>query len=206
MLWSASLVVAEQRPQRSERVESLNEIASKQQLRWAFLRWAIVIVPFILLLGFASASTVPTGSNNLWYQALRKSDMTPPDWVFPIAWSALYVMMGLALSLILHARGAPSRGLAIGLFAAQLAVNLIWSPIFFGGHQVFNALLVIGVMFVLAVATTLVFGRVRRGAAWLMVPYLVWIVFAGALNFRIHQLNPNAETLVPSAPSTQILQ
>ncbi|MFM9828942.1 MAG: TspO/MBR family protein [Sphingomonas sp.] len=183
----------------------MSEIASKAQLRWAFLRWAVVVVPFILLLGFASASMVPMGANNRWYQALVKPDLTPPDWVFPVAWSALYVMMGLALSIVVYARGARLRGLAILSFAGQLAVNLVWSPIFFGAHQVLNALIIIVVMFVLALATTLLFGRIRSAAAWLMVPYLVWIMFAGVLNFRIHQLNPNAETLVPSASSTQIL-
>ncbi len=184
----------------------MSELASKSQLRWAFLRWAVVVVPLVLLLGFASASLVPMGSSNRWYQALVKPEITPPDWLFPVAWSALYVLMGLAVSLIIHARGARLRGQAIALFVAQLAVNLVWSPIFFGAHQVFNALLVIGVMFALALAATLAFGRIRSVAAWLMVPYLVWIVFAGVLNFRIHQLNPNAETLVPSATSTQILE
>lgn len=184
----------------------MSELASKNQLRWAFLRWAVVVVPLVLLLGFASASLVPMGPNNRWYQALVKPEITPPDWLFPVAWTALYVLMGLAVSLIIHARGARLRGQAIALFGAQLAANLVWSPIFFGAHQVVNALLVIGLMFALALAATLVFGRIRSVAAWLMVPYLVWIVFAGVLNFRIHQLNPNAETLVPSVTSTQILE
>ena len=182
----------------------MREIASKSQLRLAYLRWAVVTVPFILLLGFASARLVPMGSDNLWYQALLKPAATPPDWAFPVAWTTIYILMGLALAMIIHARGARLRGLAIAFFAVQLVINLIWSPLFFGAHQVFAALLVIGAMFLAAIATTLVFGRIRTAAAWLMVPYLAWLCFAGALNWGIMQLNPNAEALVPSSSDAQM--
>lgn len=182
----------------------MREIASKQQLRLAFLRWAVVTVPFILLLGFTSARLVPTGSENPWYAALVKPAQTPPDWAFPVAWTTIYVFMGLALAMIIHARGSALRGPAIVLFAAQLLVNLIWSPLFFGAHQVFWAFVTIIVMFVLGVATTIVFGKVRTAAAWFLVPYLAWLVAAGILNFQIDRLNPNAATLVPSSGTTQI--
>lgn len=170
----------------------------------AYLRWAVVTVPFIMLLGFASARIVPTGSENRWYAALVKPEATPPNWAFPVAWTTIYILMGLALAMIIHARGSKLRGTAIILFAAQMVVNLIWSPLFFGAHQVFWSLIVIGVMFVLALATTMIFGRIRTAAAWLFVPYLAWLVVAGILTYRIDQLNPNAATLVPSSSSTQI--
>lgn len=180
------------------------EIATKGQLRWAFMRWAVVTVPLIILLGFASSQVAPAGDRNLWYAALTKPALNPPGWVFPIAWTALYVMMGLALAMILNARGSRYRGLAIGLFALQMLINLTWSPIFFGKHLVFAALLVIVAMFAVALVTTFVFGRIRTAAAWLMVPYLAWLCFAGALNWGIMQLNPDAETLVPSSSSSQM--
>lgn len=183
----------------------MTELASKQQLRMSFFRWAIVTVPAILLLGLLAGSSVPAGADNAWYRELAKPAATPPDWVFPVAWTLLYVMMALALAMILHARGARLRGAAIGLFVAQLIANLAWNPLFFGAHKVTAALVVIVVMFLLALATTLAFGRIRPAAAWLMVPYLAWICFAGALTWQIRQLNPNAETLVPSAVSTQIM-
>jgi tryptophan-rich sensory protein len=183
----------------------LREIASKQQLRLAFLRWAVVTVPFILILGITSARIAPTGSANRWYVALTKPAETPPDWAFPVAWAAIYIMLGLALAMIIHARGSRLRGPAITLFAAQLVVNLLWSPLFFGMHQVSWSLAAIAVMFVLTLATTLLFGRIRAGAAWLLVPYLAWLVYAGMLNYRIYELNPDAETLVPSSATTQII-
>lgn len=181
------------------------EIASPKQLRLAFLRWAVVTVPFILLIGFTAARVVPVGAQNRWYVALVKPAETPPDWAFPVAWTTLYIMMGLALAMIIHARGSTLRGPAIALFAAQFVLNLIWTPLFFGAHQVFWSIVLIGAMLVLAIATTIVFGRIRRSAAWLMVPYLVWTSYAGVLTWRIDQLNPNAESLVPAASSTQIM-
>ncbi|CAN5256446.1 tryptophan-rich sensory protein [soil metagenome] len=183
----------------------MSEIASKQQLRLAFLRWAIFTVPLVLLLGFISARIAPAGSQNRWYALLVKPAVTPPDWVFPVAWSLLYVLMGLALALVIHARGSRLRGLAIALFVVQLLVNLIWSPLFFGMHQVGWAIVVIVVMFGAALATTLLFGRIRPLAAWLMVPYLAWTVFAGVLCYQIARLNPHAEAIAPSSASTQVI-
>lgn len=183
----------------------MTEIASRQQLWLAYLRWAVVTVPFVLLLGFASARSVSVGAENAWYAALAKPDVTPPDWLFPVAWTTLYVMLGLAAAIIINARGSANRWPALALFALQLAANLAWTPVFFGAHQVLWALMIIGALIVLGIATTLMFGRIRRSAAWLMVPYLVWISFAGVLTWRIDQLNPNAETLVPSVSSSQII-
>lgn len=180
------------------------ELASPSQLRLAFLRWAVVTIPFIVLLGATAGRIGNAGGANRWYIALVKPAETPPDWAFPVAWGVLYVCMGLALAMIIHARGSGLRGSAIALFAAQFVANLIWTPLFFGAHQVFWALVLIGVMFVLALATTLVFGKIRKAAAWLMVPYLAWICYAGVLTWRIDQLNPNAESLVPGVYSTQI--
>ncbi|WP_307098119.1 TspO/MBR family protein [Sphingomonas sp. SORGH_AS_0950] len=171
----------------------------------SFLRWAIVIVPLILLLGFASGRAVPSGSENLWYQTLTKPELNPPGWVFPVVWTTLYIMIGLALAMIVHARGARGRGVAIGLFVVQFALNLAWTPLFFGAHLVDVALFVIVAILVVSIATTFAFARIRRGAAWLMLPYLVWLSFAGVLNWRIGQLNPNAESLVPRAQTSQML-
>lgn len=190
---------------RREGLATLRELASRQQLRLAFLRWAAVTVPLILLLGFTAARLAPSGSDSRWYAALVKPALTPPDWVFPVAWTVIYILLGLTLALILHARGSRLRGPAIALFAVQMAVNLTWSPVFFGMHEVTWALAIIGMMFVLTVAMCALFVRIRTLAAVLLVPYLGWILFAAYLNYGILDLNPSAETLVPSATTTQIL-
>lgn len=180
-------------------------IASKGQLRMSFARWALVCVPLVVLLGFVAGRSVPTGADNPWYQALVKPSVTPPGWVFPVAWTTLYILIGLAVAMILNARGARGRGLAVALFALQLALNLAWTPIFFGAHLVGAAVLTIAAMLALSIATTFLFARIRVTAAWLMVPYMVWISFAGMLTWRIGQLNPDAETLVPGARTTQVI-
>ncbi len=180
-------------------------IASKDQLRMSFLRWAIVTVPLVVLLGFAAGRLVPSGDDNAWYAALTKPALTPPGWVFPVAWTTLYVAQGLAIAMILNARGATGRNAAIVLFVLQLAANLVWTPLFFGAHEVDLAVWTIALMLALSTATTVAFSRIRVAATWLMVPYLVWISFAGVLTWRIGQLNPDAETLVPGATTTQIL-
>jgi tryptophan-rich sensory protein len=171
----------------------------------SLLRWAMVIVPLILLLGFASGRSVPAGADNGWYVALAKPALTPPDWLFPLAWTLLYLAIGVALSMILNARGAPGRGVAVTLFVAGFVLALVWQPLFFGAHRIGVALLVNIGMLGLGIAATVAFARIRRAAAWLMVPYLVWISFAAVLTWRIGQLNPDAQALVPRAHSAQML-
>ena len=178
-------------------------IATKGQLRMSLLRWALVLIPLIMLLGYLSGAVVGTG-DSAWYRALEKPALQPPSWLFGVVWPILYALMGLALAMILNARGSRLRGLAIGLFVVQLIVNLLWSPLFFGMHEVTLAFWWLLLLVILAVATTLVFGRIRSAASWLMVPYLVWICFAATLNFSIDRANPDAETLVVGTTSTQI--
>jgi translocator protein len=182
----------------------VSEIASKGQLRAAFLRWAVVTVPFVLLLGFLSARLAPMGAENPWFLHLTKPAEMPPFAAFGIAWTILYILMGLALAMVLHARGSALRAPALVLFFVQLAANLAWSPLFFGMHQVFAALILIAVLIVLVAATIALFWRVRTAAALLMLPYLAWICFACYLNYDYHRLNPNAESIVPSRGSDQI--
>jgi benzodiazapine receptor len=183
---------------------SLSEIASKGQLRLAYLRWAIFTVPLILLLGFLSASLAPSGDRNLWYLRLTKPEAMPPGWAFPVAWSILYVLMGLALAMVINARGSRMRMPAIVLFVIQMAVNLAWSPIFFGMHKVVPALIILAMLFGLVLVTTYLFSRVRAGAALLLLPYLAWICYAGFLLYQINALNPDASRIAPGRSSDQI--
>jgi translocator protein len=182
----------------------MGELASKSQLRMSFVRWALVTVPLILFLGFLMGFVSGSGSDNRWYAALEKPWFTPPGWVFPVAWSLLYIAQGLALAMILHARGAKGRSFALTLFAAQFLVSLMWSPTFFLAHQVTVALIIIIAMLLLAMATTFVFGRIRPAAAYLMLPYIAWLCLALTLNAAIDLANPDAETFVPGSSSTTI--
>jgi translocator protein len=169
-------------------------LASKEQLQMSFLRWALVCVPGVVFLGFLSGGLSNSGFENRWYAALAKPAFQPPAWVFPVGWTIFYLMMGIALAMIIHARGAKGRGLALSLFGLQLLLNLAWSPTFFLAHQVHLAFWLILAILAAATATTFAFARIRPIAAWLMLPYLLWLCFAAALNWQTAQLNPDAET------------
>jgi benzodiazapine receptor len=182
----------------------VNQIASQGQLRLSFLRWLLVIIPTVEFLGFLSGYLSNSGYDNRWFSALTKSALVPPGWVFATVWPILYLLIAIALATVLHARGANGRGLAITFFVAQFACNLMWSPLFFGAHEVQLAFYLALATLVLATITTVLFGRIRRAASLLMVPYLCWLGFASVLTYEIDRMNPDAERLVPAAVSTQI--
>jgi tryptophan-rich sensory protein len=182
----------------------MTEIATPGQLRMSYWRWAMVTVPSIVLIGTAMGLVSNSGYSNRWFTALDLPSITPPGWVFGAAWTILYVCMGLALAMVLHARGAKGRGFALLLFFVQLIANFAWSPLFFGAHQVTSALYLIVFILMVTVATFFAFSPIRKAAAWLLLPYIAWLGFAAFLNFQIDQANPKAEALVPAAASTQI--
>ena len=179
-------------------------IASRGQLRMSYLRYALFTAPLILLLGTVSGRIANSGYGNPWFDALAKPAFMPEGWVFGVAWTLLYVLLGLSLAMLLHARGARYRRTAIALFLAQLAANYAWSPLFFAWHQPGPALALIALMIAFGVALVVLLWWIRRVAALLLLPYLAWLVFAAMLNFEIVARNPDAETLVPGAASTDI--
>jgi tryptophan-rich sensory protein len=182
----------------------LGEIASRSQIGFSLFRRAVITIPLVLLLGIASGRLAGSGIDNRWFAVLHKPDAMPPGAVFGIAWTLLYILQGLALAIVLNARGNRLRALAIILFVVQLALNLAWSPLFFAMHHVMAAFWLIVAILAAALATTIVFGQIRTAAGWLMVPYLAWLCFAAALNHDIARMNPGAERLVPGSLSTQI--
>jgi translocator protein len=182
----------------------MGELASKQQLRMSFARWALVTVPLIVFLGFLMGRLSSSGFENGWFAALAKPDWFPPGWAFPVVWTLLYIMLGVAIAIVLDARGAAGRALALGLFVAQILFNFAWSPTFFAAHQVSLALWIIIACLFLTIATTFAFARIRKPAAWLLVPYMGWLSFAALLNLEMDRLNPNAATLEAGEPKAQI--
>lgn len=182
----------------------MNEIASPGQLRLSYLRWALVTVPAIVLLGILSGRLSQSGYGNPWFDALVKPAIMPPGWAFGVAWTILYVLMGLAFAMILNARRAKGRGAAIALFLVQLVMNLAWSPLFFAAHQVTAALGLIVALGLLNLVVVALFWRIRPVAGLLLVPYILWLGFASTLNYQIRALNPDAERLAPGSSDTQI--
>jgi tryptophan-rich sensory protein len=171
----------------------------------SYLRFALFTVPLILLLGIVSGRVAGSGDDNAWFAALIKPELMPPGAAFAIIWPVLYILLGLSLAIVLNARGARGRGLAVALFIVQMLLNFAWSPVFFGMHQVRTALFIILAMLVLNVVVAVLFMRIRPVAAYLLIPYIAWLGFASILNYQIVQLNPDAETLVPSQGGADII-
>ena len=178
----------------------MNRLASPAQLRASVLRWALFAVPLVLLLGYLSGVVAGSAAHNPWFAALRKPATFPPPATFGIVWTVLYALMGVALALVCAAWGARYRLPAILAFALQLVINLAWSPVFFARHEIALALAVIVVLDVAVIVTAVLFWKVRRAAAVLLLPYLVWILFATLLNWQFLQLNPASGNGAPSKP------
>jgi tryptophan-rich sensory protein len=122
-----------------------------------------------------------------WYEALVKPAWTPPGWAFPVAWTVLYVLMGVSLWLALRAGAGRT---AIAVFGLQLLLNGTWSWLFFGLQRPALALAEILVLWLLILASTVLFWRVRPLAGALLLPYLAWVGFAAVLNAALVRLNP----------------
>jgi tryptophan-rich sensory protein len=160
----------------------------------AWWKTALLCVVAIELLGGLSGWLSNSGYGNGWFDALQKPGFMPPGWAFGIVWPLLYALIGIALAMVLAEPPSPRRTLALILFFVQLALNFVWSPIFFGAHDISLANIVIFVMAALAAAAAGQFLRIRSAAGLLMIPYLAWLVFAATLNSAIGALNPGAGT------------
>ena len=124
-----------------------------------------------------------------WYQTLRKPRWTPPDLAFPIAWGILYLLMAIAAWRIYMADDSPLRSASLAVYGAQLLANAAWSWLFFGRKQIGAALVDIVVLLGLITLAIGLFAQVNTFAAWLMVPYWLWVALALALNATILRLN-----------------
>ena len=159
-----------------------------RQQRWWTV--ALVTVPATVLLGSASGWLSDSGYGNHWFDALAKPAFMPPGRLFGVAWTILYTLLGLAAAIAISRPPSRLKSAALALFAGQLLLNFSWSPIFFAGHDIRLALLVIIAMFFLAAGATAIFWTLSRTAALLMLPYLAWLGFAAALTLEIGRLNP----------------
>ncbi|MEM8884578.1 MAG: TspO/MBR family protein [Planctomycetota bacterium] len=122
-----------------------------------------------------------------WFDQLARPSWMPPGWVFGVVWSVLYTLMGIAAWMVWDKGEGRQRPLT--LWGVQLVLNAAWTPLFFGARQIFPALILIAVLWFVLLTTILAFRRASGIAAALLLPYLVWITIATALNFEIWRLN-----------------
>jgi translocator protein len=138
-----------------------------------------------VIAGLATASNIGG-----WYSTLSKPGFNPPNWIFGPVWTLLYILMGLALSLIWKQPASNRRSNALWLFFVQLFLNFIWSFLFFYFHNTGLALVDIIILWIFIILTIISFSRLSKTAAWLLMPYICWVSFASILNGAIYHLNP----------------
>ena len=156
---------------------------------------AAIAIPAIVLGGMAMGWLSDSGMDNGWYAGLDKPSFQPPSWMFGAVWAALYALMGLAVATIWNEPQSAERTSALRLFFAQLALNFAWSPVFFGGRMIEIGLVLLAALLIAALMTAKAFKRVRPMAGWLLMPYLLWLCLAIALNYETGRLNPGADAV-----------
>lgn len=153
--------------------------------------WKLLIVSLVLPFAAAAIGSLSTsGAIDTWYRTLERPMLAPPNWVFGPVWTLLYLMMGIAFYLVWRrGTGAPFVKPGILIFLVQLALNTVWSLLFFGAENITAALIDIVFLWLAIVATIYLFFKVSRTAAYLLVPYLLWVSFATYLNYGFWVLN-----------------
>lgn len=151
--------------------------------------WRSLIVLEAATLGAGGLVGFLTQRSSDFYDGLTKPSFAPPGWLFPVAWTLLYAAMALAMWFVLR-RGGRDRFLLLGLYAAQLAVNLLWPYLFFVQQALGLAFFWLILLWMLAGIMLYQFFREDRLAGWLLVPYQLWLTFAAVLNFTLARLNP----------------
>lgn len=152
----------------------------------------LIVAVLIAELAGIIGSFFTTPSISSWYASLARPALNPPSWVFAPVWTTLFALMGIAAFLVWK-KGFEQKGVKIALriFVYQLILNTSWSIIFFGEHKPGLAFLDLVLLWLAIIATIFYFSKVSKAAAWLLAPYILWVTFAGYLNFSIWQLNKN---------------
>jgi tryptophan-rich sensory protein len=143
-----------------------------------------------LIVGSMGSLVTTTGSGS-WYESLEKPAFTPPNWVFGPVWTTLFILMGIALYLVWQS-GTERREvqIALAVFGIQFALNVLWSFLFFGMQSPLLGLVDIVILWIMIAVTIVLFYQIRKIAGYLLIPYIVWVTIATALNYSIYILNP----------------
>jgi len=148
--------------------------------------WKLAISILIPFLASAIGGLFTASSVSTWYVALNKPSFNPPNWVFGPVWTILYLMMGVSLYLVWTKRADKK---AFTAFGVQLSLNALWSVLFFGMQMPLYAFIEIVLLWIAILATIIYFYRINKTAAYLLIPYILWVSFASVLNFSLYILN-----------------
>ncbi len=150
--------------------------------------WKSLLLSLLISWGVAGLSAWATSGNMELYAALSQPPLSPPGWVFGAVWSILFTLMGISAWLVFHSDSAFKQP-ALWVYGIQLVVNFIWSIIFFNLGAYWFAFGWLVFLWLLIIAMILLFWKSNRLAAWLQLPYLLWVTFAGYLCFGVAFLN-----------------
>ncbi len=135
-------------------------------------------------------SNIFSGNQKEIYSSLKLPALSPPNWAFPVVWTILYALMGIAAYLIYDSQAdSISKKRALSLYGVQLLFNFLWSIVFFGFQSIGLSLMVIIILTILVLLTFIAFYKINKIAGYLFIPYLIWILFATYLNIAIFLLN-----------------
>ncbi len=156
-------------------------------MKWKPKKLAVCLLVPLIVGGVAAALSM---SGMKAFDALEKPALTPPGWVFPVVWTALYLMMGLA-SYLVSESGAPADAVsaALTVYACQLCVNFFWSMLFFHFELYLFSFFWLVALWFMVLATFAIFRKLDKTAGLLILPYLLWVTFAGYLNLGVYLLN-----------------
>ena len=147
-----------------------------------------LLLSLLISLGTGGLAALFTGNSMEFYQSLKQPPLSPPGWVFPLAWTILYSLMGVAAYLV-WMRDSTGRNGALFFYGLQLIFNFVWPLLFFNARAYLASLIWLLLLWVLILITTARFFQETKAAGWLMIPYLLWVAFAGYLNAGVWLLN-----------------
>ncbi|MBQ3541898.1 MAG: tryptophan-rich sensory protein [Oscillospiraceae bacterium] len=148
------------------------------------LKWVLISELTGIISGLLSMDGM-----QIYDATVQKAPLTPPGWVFAVAWTILYALMGIGVCLVVKSEKTQGKSCCVNLFIAQLIVNFFWSLIFFNAQAFAGAFVWLVLLWVLVLAMTICFSKVSPTAAWLQAPYLLWLSFAAYLNAAVWLLN-----------------
>ena len=152
------------------------------------INWKRLIPALLIPLAVGALAALLTKDAMARFGELRKPPLSPPAWLFPVVWTILYLLMGLASYLVVMRENSPETATALRYYALQLVFNFFWSILFFNLEAYLLAFFWLLALLLLIVVTTVLFWRIRRSAGVLLLPYLLWVSFAGYLNIGIYLL------------------
>lgn len=154
------------------------------------INWKLLIICIAIPLAVGGLSAFLTGGGMRIFESVNQPPLSPPAWLFPVVWTILYTLMGISSYLILTSgAGRAEVQNALSVYAYQLAVNFLWPTFFFNFRWFFFSFLWLLLLIFLVAAMIREFYKISKPAAYLNIPYLIWLVFAGYLNFTIWWLN-----------------